>query len=229
MHYTNYVLIPSNTEDIWNEVDLLMEPYWEDTEGEEHEEPCECVTDQYSEELFEITDREFGYTWELKELWKSRVENHTHADPEETWRKMIDEIRKFTDIHADTLIKETTPDPDCEECDGTGQVITRCNPCGYWDWWKWDVETQVIEGEELDKVSSHGRALGEPRTYVLNQLDISRVRLPNAILSPDGWIRNREGNGCGWVEIPDEIWWPRVLDVLNTYRDCLLVPVDCHI
>jgi hypothetical protein len=231
MNYTVYVLIPSDTEEVEYDVASLMDPYSEDVEEEEYEMRCLCVENQFSKELQELIKRDFG---EPRDLWKSLMKDKGFGDGEALWRDVMHEYRKFVDFQCAAFLKTSPPDPDCDECEGTGWKTTTFNFDSRWDGWDWDVSSQIIEGEvvkdrklELDPEKQEET---QPRVYDLKDIDIGRIEVPYAIFSPDGWDQCAEWTRHGPVYVPEEIWERTVRRTLDEYKeDHLLIPVNCHV
>jgi hypothetical protein len=221
MHYTVYVLIPRDTKEIEDEVLSLMDPYCEENEDEESEIRCLCVENQFSKELEELIQRDFG---EPRILWKRLMEEKDFGDGEVLWRDVLREYHNFVDTQCARFLETSRPDRDCDECGGTGLKTTRFNFDSRWDFWGWDDSCQIIEGEEPDAERQ------EPRAYDLRDIDINRIEAPYAVLSPDGWDQRAEWTQHGPVYLPDEIWERTVRRTLEEYKeDHLLIPVDCHV
>jgi hypothetical protein len=223
MHYTTYVLVPRGAE-IENEVLLLMAPYCEKNEAEETKICCWCVKNQFSKDLRELIQRDFG---EPGDLWKRRMENKG-GDGESVWRDVLREYNNFVDAQSARFLENSPPDPDCDLCGGTGWGITTFDFDTRWDFWGWEVSDEILKGEELDPEKQDET---QPRVYDLRDIDVSRIVLPYAILSPEGWDQCKE-----WTRsvrdfyLPDELWRKMVHRIVDKYKeDYLLIPVDCHV
>jgi hypothetical protein len=230
MNYTVYVLIPSDTEEVEYDVASLMDPYSEDVEEEEYEMRCLCVENQFSKELQELIKRDFG---EPRDLWKSLMKDKGFGDGEALWRDVMHEYRKFVDFQCAAFLKTSPPDPDCDECEGTGSRTSTFNQDSYWDWWEWDVSSQITEGEVVEapklQLDPGKQIETQPRVYDLKDIDIGRIEVPYAIFSPDGWDQCAEWTRHGPVYVPEEIWERTVRRTLDEYKDYLLIPVNCHV
>jgi len=235
MMYITYVLVPRDTEKIEYEVLDFMYPYCEEVEDEEYERPCECVDLEVCRRLEHLAEIKFG---DLRRRWEKLSEN---ADPEEAeiiWDNLIRDYLRFVNSHYGRLCQAISPDPDCPECEGKGWEISTFNRIGRWDGWLFDRSFQVLEDDSDDSLVVQTRPklpgfyydqIGQPRIYDLNDIDITSVRVPYAILSPDGWDGCTERTKIGSVQVPDQIWTKSVRKILGDYSDYLLVPLECHV
>ncbi|MGO9567954.1 MAG: hypothetical protein ACLP5H_10470 [Desulfomonilaceae bacterium] len=228
MHYTTYVLVPRNTDAkcIESEVLSLMHPYCEENEGKKTRICCWCVKNQFSRKLLELIERDFG---EPGDLWKRRMdEKGGNGNGEAVWRDVVREYNNFVDAQSAKFLENSPPDPDCDVCGGTGWGTTTFDFDTRWDFWGWEVSDEILKGEELDPEKQDET---QPRVYDLRDIDVSRIVLPYAILSPEGWDQCKE-----WTRsvrdfyLPDELWRKMVHRIVDKYKeDYLLIPVDCHV
>ena len=222
MYYPTYVLVPRDTEEIESEVLSLMDPYCEENEGKKKRLCCWCMRYEMEAYVDTVIKRDFG---EPRILWRQRMgEKGGNGNGEAVWRDVVREYNDFVDAQIARFLENSSPDPDCDVCGGSGWRTTTFDFDSPWDDWQWDVDNEVLEGEELEP------EMTGPRVYDLKNIDISRIVLPHAILSPEGWDQCDECTRSGrYFYLPDELWEKMFHRTLDKYKDeYLLIPVDCH-
>jgi hypothetical protein len=113
-----------------------------------------------------------------------------------------------------------TADPNCEVCNGTGVEKFYRNPKSRWDSYflsgEW--EGKLLLAECLlrpCKLKLNGGAAP------LNNLDVERLEMPRAIVTPDG----RWHDECNY---PSD-WPTKYKEILRSHEDTILVCVLCHL
>lgn len=112
------------------------------------------------------------------------------------------------------------PDPDCQNCGGTGKYITTYNPKAKWDWWIAGGRYEGVVGGAVDPNVA-------PVTVLLEQNIV-----PFAVVTPDGkWHERGE---MGWFAIvtrekEKDVWAKEVRNIFEKHKDCLAVGCDLHI
>lgn len=125
-----------------------------------------------------------------------------HARLEGEWRALCDaaelEAKRVTSAHE----LHEKPDPDCEQCSGTGTWRTTSNPKGYWDWWtvggRWTGVLKPDYDPEGDERNYSDCTLCDPETrerYFRIELHASK---------PEGLVGlgAREKDGMWEVDVP---------------------------
>jgi len=226
MYYPTYVLVPRDTEEIENEILALMEPYCEENEGKKTRLCCWCMRYEMVQYVDKVIKRDFG---EPRILWRQRMdEKGGNGNGEAVWRDIVREYNDFVDAQTARFLENSSPDPDCDVCGGTGWRITTFDFDSRWNGWEWDIRCEVLMGEELDPEKQDET---QPRVYDLRDIDINRIVLPYALLSPEGWDQCTEWpRSCLDFDLPDELWVKMVRRLLDKYKeDYLLIPVDCRV
>lgn len=241
-HFVVYALVPPGTEDIEGYLDVALEPFSENIEVEEHEARCWCVgraaqqasiaavrrAEQFG--LLESIDRLRDRFWALAEEVRS----------DELWEQWTQPARALQQSALRSHPQFDKPDPDCEDCGGSGLRRTTSNPRAKWDWWRvggrWDGLIQGVvrlssggfnSGPDHERIENNSR----PVEDLLAEED-EEVRTPFAVLTPDGeW--HQSGAMGWWGIVSDEVepsdWEAQVRQLYHRYRDCLAVAIDCHI
>jgi hypothetical protein len=131
------------------------------------------------------------------------------------------------------------PDPECSDCNGSGEYLTNYNPDSKWDWYlvggRWN---GVVGNVEVDTPDTFGIALeDEENNTTTTENLLERVRYDEfsgfAYLLPDGeWV---ERGKMGWFavvrnESDVDAWKQSQINILEKYqKGYLAVGYDCHI
>jgi hypothetical protein len=145
-HYTMLVARKDESESL----DDILEPYNENREVEPYEQHCSCDKYSTNTDAREIANQRYGKT--LEQL---RVEHDAILDNQPTWQEFIagwsaiyEEARR-----AHPLWEK--PDPECEDCNGTGVCKSTYNPASKWDWWqvggRWSGTLLLKNGVRVDE------------------------------------------------------------------------------
>lgn len=141
-HFYTMVLIP-NTLDVESVVEYLMAPYSENLMVNAHKEICWCVEHSAGDKAREIADQEFGSIDSLRDEFRRTFTKSVNGseddnlwEEQEAWSKFSrPRVRREEDLSRE-LLKETKPDPSCEDCGGRGFYYTHSNPKSKWDWYQ---------------------------------------------------------------------------------------------
>jgi hypothetical protein len=137
-HFTVLVLFHEKPGNIEAEVESALEPFSEELEVDEYEQPCWCIGNIARNEANLVSRPKIEAA---RETFKSpewdRTKRMFPPKPvERAWKEHIkpitDEAQKSEKEHP--LYKQ--PDPECDECKGSGVVKATHNPEGYWDWYE---------------------------------------------------------------------------------------------
>jgi len=148
-HATVLVLTPQKPDDVDDLLSVAMEPYNEDKEVAPYTEKCFCVGRIASNEahaaekpVFEL--QRAAYHAKYPDVRPFEQSKEQRRD----WKKICDEsdARQREAEKAHPLFDKV--DPTCEDCKGSGTVISTSNPKSKWDWYsvggRWD---KMLPGE----------------------------------------------------------------------------------
>lgn len=263
-HFVTYVLVPDGVEDIEKAVAALLAPYNENNSVPEYTERCYCVGSEARRRAREATEQKFGTMDDLRKAYAESETrkmaftefklNHPEADEglfsssvegREAWSqvyrpRMEFEQKMFAKDHG-----KETPESDCTDCKGSGEVQTDYNPDSKWDWWviggRWDGS---IQGLNLNKGASWERVFSEEARRLNNNIRkiddafLKELRshpqelTPFAVLTPDGdWHEKGE---MGWFAMVSNekdkgSWVEEVVELLAKYKESWAVGCDLHI
>jgi hypothetical protein len=225
-HFSTYVLIPENTEDVEFMVEELLAPYDEGLEVEPYETECDCVRYGAIEQAHELCSVEHGPIEAAQEEFEKLMAEQPDADEDVEWARFMKERDDFIEAQVKRLLPTISPDLDCEECGGKGVVTSTYNQNAKWDWWeiggRW---RNVLENSR--KNGAHRESNGSVAT--LNDLDRDKLPPPFAIVTPDGaWHAHGEMGWFARISCLDEEWESKAQAILSEHQDCILVLVDCH-
>lgn len=77
-----------------------------------------------------LSEEDYEYSWNGARAAVSKAKDHD--------RRWAAAVAKLEGAEAAFLAERNdrdAPDPECDECRGSGEYETTCNPEGYWDWW----------------------------------------------------------------------------------------------
>jgi hypothetical protein len=162
MHYFVLVLVPPERRDLQEAVTELLAPFDEALEVEPYEVECYCIGREAEEDAHAVATRQFGTTYEIRQrLDEENAEKLAHLkklrEPIRAFQEVSDEVISEIQVlqnEQDRLWEEAKapyfaafeeslkrhplkdkPDPNCEECGGTGRSVSTENPQGEWDYW----------------------------------------------------------------------------------------------
>lgn len=175
-----------------------------------------------------------------QETWESLLaarESHNVIEGE-CYRAITGPIAELETFLNSTHPLVDKPDPDCDECNGTGITTSTYNPDSKWDWWRiggrWDGAllelTEIDDGQGGFNFSPIFETLKRNSDVVKNVA--ARDFKPFAILTPEGeWVERAKMGwwAVTWDEVGAETWEQRVKDIYAAYPDYLAVLLDCHI
>ncbi|MQL51792.1 hypothetical protein GFC01_05845 [Desulfofundulus thermobenzoicus] len=229
-HFFTVVLVPADTENIEEKVSELLAPYNENREVEPYETDCWCIGLKARQESREIADEKYRPLDEIrKEFWtderiKKALENpdiFKVTDKEwENFPTRLEWEHVREQAEKDHLLYQK-PNPECQNCGGTGKYITTYNPRAKWDWW-------VIGGRYDGRVGSGSANPNIAPVSVLLEKDV----MPFAVVTPNGkW---HERGKMGWFGMSfdnkeENDWTEKVRSIFEKHRDCLAVGCDLHI
>lgn len=186
-------------------VELLMAPYGQDHRVGEYRRECDCVIDSALKKIKTLPG------WRVdKVLCEFTKDEFSKPGIELEWRR--------------NMLELGSPDPECEECQGSGILVSHDNPSTKWDWW--DIGTGFAENILKDCVIGEREDLN---IVPVQALDLDKIPTPNHILTPDGkWISDVQFLWSSSVVVEDEHWEDTFRTVLNDHADSTLVVVNVH-
>lgn len=217
-HFVLAAIIPKHkADDYENHVKALLAPFDDKIDVEPYQRKCYCIgylarfeSRKKADELYDIDSLHRKYL-NAPENRRPEIEKSFNV-MKKAWKQAYKEV-------FDSHPLKDKPDPECEECKGTGTYESTYNPKSKWHWYeiggRWD-------GWVTDKP-------GDNVVEVQQFLDSGLI--PFAILTPDGeW--HEEGE-MGWFGISTnnkENWDDIARSIFEKYKDGhLAVIVDCHI
>jgi hypothetical protein len=125
------------------------------------------------------------------------------------------------------IVESVSPDENCEECDGSGFVKSTTNPYGKFEYWN---ITGLRGAKVLEKaIMSTDVIRAQTDVIPVCELDWDVLRVPYAVVTPDGSWHAGEEPVWGWTASLIEMDWPgRFREILEEYSDHNIVAVDCH-
>jgi hypothetical protein len=115
-----------------NDIDDLLAPYSEELEVKPYKKPCYCITSGIREKVNEDLKKLFGGDFDTV---KRKPYNALAKRLQPDWKEYIKDWQDEEDKLTKKYKKTAKPDPNCEECKGTGKYTTRYNPDSQWDWY----------------------------------------------------------------------------------------------
>lgn len=123
------VLVDTSKRDLG---DLLRE-YDENKEVPEYEKPCYCIEHGTVSEARKETERLFGGSFEeIKRAPYNALAKELQPDWQEYTRDWIEKERELRIVYSESA----KPDPNCNDCNGSGLVKSTYNPQSKWDWYE---------------------------------------------------------------------------------------------
>ena len=119
----------------------ILERYDENREVEEYETQCYCVNYRASGDAFREAQTHFSMEEDGEKIIGMDVFRQKYRElpgTEEDKPKWEDFIKPFKELEQSILDKhpmKDKPNPDCEDCGGTGTRMTTNNPESKWDFW----------------------------------------------------------------------------------------------
>jgi hypothetical protein len=251
-------------------IDDLLAPFDENTEVEPYQKECWCVGRAAGVEVREQIERAFG-PWEATRVSflpireKINVEHGLPPGAEPQWtqpkddeeRQNLKAARRAMDLAWDEHVHDRrvreeglmaahpnrkSPDPDCQECGGTGVETSTYNPNSKWDWWviggRWDGWIIREPEEEADKRRGEYGFPGERSCNLDNNsirfgdIAFDDEMVPFAVVEPDGTWHEKARMGW-WAMTADDKPHDQWIEICKTLQarhpDALAVACDLHI
>lgn len=240
-HFFVVAILPKDTpadqtEDV---VEKLMAQYSEELAVPEYEQDCYCVGREAKDRARTATKAEVGefqspVTSGRNFFDFTKEETRLHDDAYAVYEASYDEVAaRILSADPDAL----KPNPDCEECGGSGKVKRTYNPLSKWDWYvvggRWDGAIQNNRHKSADGGFNFG---DEHRQLDRNTRAVAELGTekdpPFAIVTPDGswhergkmgWFGSTHGNRTHGD------WETEARGIFAQYTDHVAVGLDCHI
>lgn len=242
-HFVTVVILPEGTRRIAIEsmIGELLEPFNENLEVDPYEEDCHCVGWKAQMEVTGQVNETLGHIKDIREnYWKLPEEERT----DELWEKLIAPRRELEKRLLSEHALKDAPDPECEDCQGTGTRMSTSNPNAKWDWWvvggRWDGWILGPKFEESCR-DQNGFNFGDEHHQpdrnmrVIKDIPIKEESdhyTPFAVLTPDGsW--HEKGEMGWWAVVSNEKdkddWRAAVQHIYSLYPNSIAVACDLHI
>lgn len=148
-HFATLVILEPNVsqgklEDVLSE---RLAPFDENKEVEEYERDCWCRGRLARKRVDELLAREMGSWEEAKRKFNSKHKLPEGLHSKELSRACQEQDELYRQLVAKPRIKrerellaivggENDPDPNCDECHGSGHYPSQYNQLSKWDWWQ---------------------------------------------------------------------------------------------
>jgi hypothetical protein len=219
-HYLTYVLVSKDVEDIEQEVFNLLQPYWNDLEVPEYPHECDCVSHSAYRKAVRVTDKIFGRQNETRP--RLRLVRAYDELPESN--ECPEDRDEFLKKKFRELLEIEPPDVDCEECEGTGIVMSTINQSAMWDYYSTGGRWEEI----LSLAAQHKADIPIPIDFApVKTLNLEELLIPFVIVTPDGqWSQYDDS----WFDSfgLNTHWTETFKGILEDHKDSILVVVDCH-
>lgn len=120
---------------IGDRVDEKLAPYDENLEMPEYDTPCSCRGQKARHataiQAAQETLQSLGEPVAEDPVEELRTYSHSHAT-DEAWEKYRELAGKLMAVHSG----KDAPDPNCEDCHGSGVAKSTHNPKSKWDWYE---------------------------------------------------------------------------------------------
>lgn len=246
-HFVTVVILPKDTQlrsgHIQSAVEELLAPFNENLDVDPYEEDCHCVGWKAQMEVSTAVNETLGHIKDVREnYWKLPEEERT----DELWQKLIAPRKELEKRLLSEHALKDSPDPECEDCQGTGTRMSTRNPLSKWDWWviggRWDgwIRGPKVEEACRDKEDG-GFNFGDQHHQTTNNVRLvkdipikaeSDHYTPFAVLTPDGsW--HEKGEMGWWAIVSNEKdkddWCAAVQHLYSLYPNSIAVACDLHI
>jgi len=252
------VIIPKDTpeEEIDSLVNELMEPFDENLQVPAYEEDCFCVGIQAVKAVRSAADEAYGTWSDIQDRYRKEVLIPEAEKLGVSLPDLDEEIMNKTSIGnrlqklweddyclprgrfeqstAETHPLKDKPDPDCQDCHGSGIRTTTYNPNSKWDCWSYGGRWN---GEIAGKPENDSSGFNFGDEYRQFESNIARVsdfiatgKVPFALLTPDvKWYERGEMGWFGNVKDEKDEWEDQAMSILKQYPEDKIVGIDCHI
>jgi hypothetical protein len=234
---SHFTVLVTKTQD--KPVDEQLAPFDENREVPSYDRECWCIGniarraggDKAEAELDTNTDQIRDAYWKLPEVERT----------DEKWLSLIKPISELSDKYEKEHELYQKPNPDCEECHGSGTYKSQYNPDSKWDWYsvggRWAGYFKLKPGATGE--------LGEPGVFdnkpehdadiaTVEDIDWANMEHPTtyAVLHDGVWHQHGEMGWFGMAsnEKPKDAWqaeFDAIIKGLDPEDEVTVV--DCHI
>lgn len=226
-HYITYIIAAEKTEKEYlpGIIEEALEPFSEHLEVEPYDHDCYCIGRTADNEATKKAEAELGKT-----IDDYRKEYHAQDGERVPWLEHIKPLLELSEKHEKEHPLYKKPNPDCDECDGTGFYESTYNPDSKWDWYtvggRWDGYIAGLEDRGDPYEDRFDRNINTTDELVFMD------NTPFAVLTPDGTWHER--GQMGWFgvaanEQDEGDWEEYYMKLLKKYPGHYVVAVDCHI
>ena len=139
------------------------------------------------------------------------------------------EVEEY-ETECNCIVHGQAPDPDCEDCGGTGKHLTTSNPMSKLD------QSTIADYQHVLQTAARKPSEWandcEDRTGVafLSNLNLEKLELPHVIVTPSGDWHEMKGDwysedrdSADWQE-----WESTVKEIYAKWPSAILVVLNCH-
>lgn len=217
-----------------------LEPFDENLDVPEYDRKCYCINRIAFRESDKMAQEKYGEISLLRETFYEKEEviaaqsAHDEEKLDTLWKEYLKPYNDFREASEKEHPLYEKPDPECNECHGTGLYKSEYNPQSKWDWYiiggRWAGEARKIAPLYHGNILSVSGLLEHDCKLGGDVNNKNESYYPFSILAPESeWIER--GNMGWWGMVSDEKDnWPDVLkETLTKYQDHYGVLVDVHI
>jgi len=231
-HFFTVALVPSDTPvgKLSEVLNQKFAPFDENLEVLPYDHDCYCLGNVAKKAGREHADKTVATIETLRDgYWELPEPRPEWDDHIKEWRVASDSVEKVHPLFG-------KPDPECDECKGTGKYESTRNPQSKWDWWRvggrWDGRIQA-KPRESDNGFNWGdqHQLPDHNTILVKDMPGGFVSC-FAVLTPEGeWIERGQMGWWGMVsgDTGDAVWQEQLKGIFARYSECLAVGCDLHI
>jgi hypothetical protein len=210
--FLSYVLVKGDQKDANAEVVKLMGAYDKALQVAEYDGQCPCVHAEVEAKGRELANARVQAADQPEANLFDRVTSTALA------------FQAAQRVAIQELLDKAQPDPNCNDCGGSGTIKTTANPNGKWS--RWEIggsSSSNLLGECLTDV------VDDPNIIPLKVLNLKEAPVPWVIVTPDGkWHAAGEPHWFGTVRIDDRDWDNTARNILQQHGDKTLVVVECQ-
>jgi hypothetical protein len=210
-----------------SDVETLLAPYDENITVAPYQEDCYCLKSGRIRRAHEAAAKLFGTMGSLHVKYRKLGLKSEYDNPSPTKEELEYAEKRWYQIAGPYLAYyeeklksfKPIPDPSCEDCKGTGKIMSTYNPNSKWDCYE-------VGGRWKGSLAS-GSDSG-----CVSQLVESDANQIYAVVTPDGVWHGR--GDMGWFgmssgDMDESDWRNEVWGLIQANKDCYYTLVDCHI
>lgn len=262
-HFLLAVIIPKELDNEFLEkhLEARLDQFSENLQVPEYDRDCYCIGSKARKESRKVAEEKHGPFEDLRKAFNSREDitkareialgSRELADGEvvlsqdevtKMWKEHIKAYGQTEQEVVDSHPLKNSPDPECEDCKGTGKYKTCYNPQSKWDWFRVGGRYDgLIAGIEVNSADNGFNFSGIHELPNNNRCDlteyVNRKKAESnpgcfAILTPENtWCERGSMGWWGMVSDEKDDWGTQGLSILEQYINLPydIVGVDCHI